>query len=316
MVDPKVKGMSLEQKKALLANELGIINKKFKREVVTFGYGKEQMRIPFASEKLNKATGGGVPCGKFSVLWGGKGSAKTTTCYGLVASAQKMGKTCVWLDFERSYSAKWAAEQGVIVDDLIVAPAFENAETAMDTVISLLKTKAVDVVVLDSIQGMSPMGEQATKKGVEKSMADDTMALLAKKLSQFFRVSSFQVWESDCTFILIGQTRTDLGGFIALEKLSGGNALEHWSSFTMHLNRAAKALWPSIMMDPNADVVGSEVSEDDEEQEEETFDGKKSKRIKRYTGFAVTATVDKSKVGADEGNRATVIFDYGKGMRN
>ena len=308
-LDPAVKKMTLKEKQELLKGEMSLINKKFKREVVSFGYNKVQTRIPFHSAKLNAKTGGGVPCGKFSVIWGGKGSCKSTLCYELVANAQKLGKACIWVDFERSYSPEWAAVQGVDVENLIVAPAFENAESAMDTVISLMKTKAVDVIILDSIQGMSPMGEQATKKGVEKSLADDTMALIAKKLSQFFRVSAFQVWESDCTFVLIGQTRTDLGGFIALDKLSGGNALEHWSSFTMHSRRAAKALWPFTMLDPNAEPAG-----ENDEVEEVEEGGKKSKKVKRYTGFALNTRVDKSKVGADEGKECGLIFSYGKGI--
>ena len=309
-LDPAVKTMSLKDKQALLKDEMALINKKFKREVVSFGYDREQTRIPFKNAKLNEKTGGGIPCGKFSVIWGSKGSCKTTLCYEIVASAQKLGKACVWIDFERSYSPIWAATQGVNVDDLIVAPAFESAETAMDTVISLMKTKAVDVVILDSIQGMSPMGEQATKKGVEKSLADDTMALIAKKLSQFFRVSAFQVWESNVTFVMIGQTRVDLGGFIALEKLSGGHALEHWSSFTMHSRRSSKALWPYEMVDPNAEPLG----EDDEIVDHEEIGGKKSKKVKRYTGFALTTRVDKSKVGADEGKECNLMFEYGKGI--
>ena len=291
-LDPEVKKMTLKQKQELLKKEMAIINKKFKREVVTFGSKKEQNRIPFKNKDLNEKTSGGVPCGKFTVIWGDKGSCKTTTCYELVAQAQQMGKICLWVDFERSYSKPWAALQGVNLDDLIYAPAFEDAESAMDTVIKLLETKAVDMVVIDSIQGMSPIGEQETKKHVEKSMADDTMALIAKKLSQFFRRSSFQVWESDCTFILIGQTRIQLGKFVALAKLSGGHALEHWSSMTIHVSRTAKDQWPHIMVK----------------------DAGEAKSHKEYTGFTVVATVDKSKVGPDEGKKSYIDFMYGQGM--
>ena len=285
-IDPEVKKLSKEEKRKLLRTEVALINKKFKREVITFGYDKVQEHIPFKSTALNEITGGGAPCGKFTVIWGPKGSSKTTCCYNIVANAQAMGKTCIWVDFERSFDPIWATTQGVIVDDLLMAPAFENAEQAMDTVISLLKTKAVDVVVVDSIQGMSPLGEQETKKGVERSMADDTMALLARKLSQFFRVSSYQVYESDCTFILIGQTRMDLGGYITLEKLSGGNALEHWSAMTIHVRRGAKADAPTR-----------------KEGDKEIIDG-----------FDMVARVDKSKVGPNEGKESHIKFRFGVGI--
>ena len=291
-LDPAVKKMSQAEKLTLLKSTIALANKKYKREVITFGYDKVQQRIPFRSKMLNELTGGGAPCGKFTVIWGSKGSTKTTSAYELVAEAQKLGKIALWVDFERSFDPKWAAIQGVDVEKLLVAPAFENAEQAMDTVISLLKTKAVDLIVVDSVQGMSPIGEQETKAGVEKSLADDTMALIAKKLSQFFRMSSYKLWESDCTFVFIGQTRTELGKFIALERLSGGNALEHWSCLTIHLRRGAKADAPTQKI----------YNEETEENENVAI------------GFNVVARIDKSKVGPDEGKESHIKFLYGKGL--
>jgi len=287
-VDPKVKMMSPKDKRELLMGEVALLNKKFGKSVLTFGSTKALQRIPFKSTNLNDITGGGVPCGRFSVIWGSKGSGKTTNCYDLVKNAQDLGKMCLWIDFERSFDPTWAAAQGVIVEDLLIAPAFENAEQAMDMIISLTKSKAIDLIIIDSIQGLSPMGEQETKKGVEKSLADDTMALLARKLSQFFRISAGQVAESDCTVVLIGQTRMDLGGFITLEKLSGGNALEHWSSMTLHVRRGAKADAPKKKVD------GKEVLD----------------------GFDMVARVDKSKVGPDEGRECHITFKFGVGIEN
>ena len=287
-LDPEVKKLSSEEKMAILKNEVALINKKFKKNVVSFGHTKQLQRIPFKSAKLNEITGGGVPCGRFSVIWGSKGSGKTTNCYDLVANAQQMGKTCLWIDFERSFDPIWATTQGVTVEELLMAPAFDNAEQAMDLIISLTKSKAIDLIIIDSIQGLSPLGEQETKKGVERSMADDTMALLARKLSQFFRVSAGQVAESDCTVVMIGQTRMDLGGYITLEKLSGGNALEHWSSLTIHVRRGTKADAPTKMVD-----------------DKEVTDG-----------FDMVARVDKSKVGPDESKDCHIKFRFGKGIEN
>jgi len=287
-LDQEVKKLSSEEKMAILKNEVALINKRFKKNVVSFGHTKQLQRIPFKSTGLNEITGGGVPCGRFSVIWGSKGSGKTTNCYDLVANAQQMGKTCLWIDFERSFDPIWASTQGVTVEELLMAPAFDNAEQAMDLIISLTKSKAIDLIIIDSIQGLSPLGEQETKKGVERSMADDTMALLARKLSQFFRVSAGQVAESDCTVVMIGQTRMDLGGYITLEKLSGGNALEHWSSLTLHVRRGTKADAPTKMVD------GKEVTD----------------------GFDMVARVDKSKVGPDEGKDCHIKFRFGKGIEN
>lgn len=296
-----VRKLSSEEKMAILRGEIALINKKHKREVISIGKYKELKRILFKSRAMNEITGGGVPRGRFTVIWGPKGSAKTTNCYDIVANAQQEGLACLWIDFERSFDPIWAAKQGVLVDDLLYAPAFDNAEQAMDVVIGLTKTKAIDVIVIDSIQGLSPIGEQETKKHVEKSTADDTMALLARKLSQFFRMSAGKVYESDCTVLLIGQTRMDLGGFITLEKLSGGHALEHWSSLTIHVRRGKGADAPT------------EIEEVEETDEEGNI--KKKKKTKPI-GFDMVARIDKSKIGADEGKECHVKFWFGKGIEN
>lgn len=292
-LDPEAKKLSKDDKLALLKDEMALINKKFKREVLTLGHNKLTSRIPFKSEALNLITGGGVPSGRFTVIWGAKGSAKTTNCYDLVANAQSMGKICLWVDFERSFDKEWATTQGVNVDDLLMAPHFTNAEEAMDTIIALTKTKTIDLIILDSVQGLSPVGEQETKKGVEKSLTDDTMALLARKLSQFFRMSSSNIAESDCTVVLIGQTRMDLGGFITLEKLSGGHALEHWSSLTIQVRRGSKADAPK--------------------EKRKNEEGKTEDVV---IGFNMVAKINKSKVGPDEGKECHIKFLFGTGVSN
>jgi recombination protein RecA len=282
-----VKKLSPEEKKKILQVKMAELNKKFKKEVVSFGYDKILQRIPFKSEELNRITGGAVG-GRFQVIWGAKGSGKTTMCYDIVANAQQVGKLCMWVDLEHSFDKSWAETQGVNVDDLVIAPRFESAEEVMDCIIQFTKTKAIDLVVIDSIQGLTPTGEKETKKGVERSISEDTIAILARKLSQFFRMSATSVWESDCTILLIGQTRLELGGYITLEKLSGGNALEHWSSLTIHTRRGSKA------DSPTEKVEGKDVP----------------------IGFNIVAKVDKSKVGADEGKTCNIKFLFGKGIVN
>jgi len=283
-LDPEVKKMSQEEKKKLLENEVALINKKYKKTIVGFGNFREINRIPFRYKELNDITGGGVPTGRFSILWGAKGSAKTTNCYDLVEIAQKQGKLAYWVDLEQSFDPTYASYRGVNIKSLLIGNSFTNAEEAMDSIIGLTKKKLVDLVIIDSIQGLSPKGEQETKKGVEKSVEDDTMALLARKLSQFFRMSAAGVAESECTIVLIGQTRKDLGGFITLDRLSGGNALEHWSSLTVHLRRGKKANAP--------------------------------KKKDKIVGFDMVAKIDKSKVGPDEGKECHIPFYFGKEEEN
>jgi RecA/RadA recombinase len=116
----------------------------------------------------------------------------------------------------------------------------------MDSVIKLCKEKVVDIIVLDSVQGLSPHGEQYEGKAdKERSVQDDTMALLARKLSQFFRMSIGYISEAKCALLLIGQARLDLGSFIKVETLSGGHALMHNSRLILRIRRGQGADAPS-----------------------------------------------------------------------
>jgi RecA/RadA recombinase len=134
----------------------------------------------------------------------------------------------------------WAEKMGIDLNRLLVAR-FPVAEEAFDSIIKLCNEKCVNLIVLDSIQSLSPTGEKVTKTGKEKSVEDDTFALLARKLSQFFRMTASGVAKGKVAILLIGQARTDLGSFIKLDALSGGHALQHWSAITLKAYRGSKA---------------------------------------------------------------------------
>jgi RecA/RadA recombinase len=197
-------------------------------------------RIPTKIESLDKLIKGFV-AGAFNVIWGGKSSTKTTTCYYTIAEAQKLNKVCLFADLEHSFDAEYAAKCGVDCSKLLLATDFNTAEEAMDAIIKLCNEKVIDLVIVDSVQALSPTGEQEEKSGKEKSIADDEMGLIARKLSKFFRVSGTGVYRGKVTFILIAQTRIDLGKFIKLETLSGGNALAHYATIIVKMYRAGKA---------------------------------------------------------------------------
>lgn len=202
-------------------------------------------RIKFGIPLVDELTGGGVPCGRFSIIWGPKSGGKTTLCYRLIAEAQKAGKICAFIDLERTYDPNWAEKMGVDNTTLVLGSEYVSAEAALDDFMNITKSQAADLIILDSIQGLSPKGEQETKRGKEKSLEDDTMALLARKLSQFFRMASASVYTGKVAIVLIGQARTNLGGFVAFDTLSGGHALSHWSSLTLAINRGPKADAPT-----------------------------------------------------------------------
>jgi RecA/RadA recombinase len=223
-----------------LKKTINELTKQFGHEIIHFASEEpERERIPTGIPELDKMITG-FPAGAFSVIWGNKGSTKSTTALYLIAQAQKLGKTCLYLDLETSFDNSWADKCGIDRSKLLIGH-FDNAEEGLDTAIKMSREKVIDVIILDSVQSLSPEGEQETKKGEEKSTGDDTMALLARRLSQFFRMDASGNYKGNVTFILIGQSRMDLGGYIKLEKLSGGKALAHWATLIIKTYRATKA---------------------------------------------------------------------------
>jgi hypothetical protein len=134
---------------------------------------------------------------------------------------------------------------GVNLDELVLSQTIVTAEEAMDSIKKMAVDKVADLVVVDSIQAMSPKGEQETKKGKKKSIENDEMALLARKLGKFFRVTSADVFNAKMAVYLIGQVRQNLGGFFAFADLSGGNALKHWMSICTFSRKGQKADAPT-----------------------------------------------------------------------
>ena len=237
----------LIEKKAINPNLKKVTNeltKQFGHEIIHFASEEpERERIPTGIPELDNMITG-FPSGAFSVIWGNKGSTKSTIALLTIAQAQQLGKQCLYLDLETSFDNNWADKCGVDRSKLLIGH-FDTAEEALDSAIKMSKEKVIDLVVLDSVQSLSPEGEQETKKGEEKSVGEDTMALLARRLSQFFRMDASGNYKGNVTFILIGQSRMDLGGYIKLEKLSGGKALAHWATLIIKAYRATKVDSPT-----------------------------------------------------------------------
>ncbi len=257
-------------------------------------------RMSFGYKCLDNLTGGGILCGNFTTLWGSKGCGKSTIAYKMIATAQKNGKIAAYLDIERSYDPVWAAKFGVNTEELIYI-ACETAEQILDVILKLCREKVVDLIVLDSIQGLTPHGENYAGKGEkEKSVEDDTMALLARKLSQFFRMAAAPVSNAKCAVLLIGQARMDLGSFIKVETLSGGHALMHNSRLILRVRRGQGVDAPSEK------IATGEVNE-------------KGKELKETVklGFDLVIHVNKSQItGCIEGDEIHVPFYYKDGIKD
>jgi len=270
------------------------LTKQFGHEIIHYASEEpERERIPYGIEEIDKLIGGGNPNGMFTVLWGNKSSVKSTLAYLTIAQAQKKGIQALYIDLEQSFDKEWARKMGINLKSLLIANKSKNAEETFDMIIKLCNEKGVGLIVLDSIQSLSPQGEKETKKGKEKSVADDTMALLARKLSQFFRMTSYGVATGKVAVLLIGQARTDLGSFIKLDTLSGGHALQHWSVIILKNYRGAKADAPRYKFKVNG----------------------KSKEI--IIGFSLNTKIEKTKISgtAPEGSVVTLPFYHGFGFK-
>ncbi len=233
-----MKKLSKTERLALLKKSMQEINKSAKTDVIHFGKDEESVKqLSVGVPKIDELLGGGVAYGRVTTAWGSPGCGKTTLAYYLTASGQKQGKIVYYIALE-GFDPKRAKKFGVDLNDLLIGH-FPKAEQSLDSIIKFAREGLVDVIILDSIQGLSPKAEQEEKSKAYKSLEKESMGLLARKLSQFFRVAIDPIGRNKVALFLIGQTRTSIG-FIAFDQLSGGNALKHYSKLILHLRRGKK----------------------------------------------------------------------------
>lgn len=278
------------------------INKNLGKKYFNFAESSPSAEvIPFGIPEIDAFFGGGIPRRKFTVDFGSEDTGKSTRALHLTANAQKNGLIVAYIDLERKFCKERAVDLGVDIKNLVLAQNIENAEESMDAIRTLAQNKAVDLIILDSIQAMSPKGEQETKKGKEKSIEADEMALLARKLGKFFRVVSADIFNANIGVYLIGQIRTNLGGFFAYADLSGGNALKHWMSLCIFSRKGQKSDFPVKKY----------------KKEIETPDGTVKKTVNEVIGFDCVLKMVKSHISnsARENEDIHVPFYYATGFK-
>lgn len=291
-VEVKEEGLSKLDRLKLVMKD---INKKMGSEVIKEASKAEtREKIPTGVPEIDKLIGGGIVRGLTTTVWGSKGSSKTSLVYSTIASAQKLGLISVYIDVERAFDKDRAKVFGVDTS----SPTFmyvtcNTAEEVMDVIIKLCRENVVDLIALDSVQGMSAHGEQfAGKAETEKSVSEDTIALLARKMSQFFRIVIPYLSDAKCALMLIAQARMDLGSFIKMETLSGGNALAHNSRLIMKFRHGQ-----------NVDSPVKKVKNDEG----------KTENIK--IGYDLVAHVDKSQItGCIEGSELHIPYYFESGF--
>jgi RecA/RadA recombinase len=262
---------------AALKRSATSINKKLGIECVTLASNlktppRAKFGIPALDSKIN-----GLPHGNFYTFWGSPKSGKTALALYLAAQAQKEGKLVAWGAGE-PFDPERAKQFGINLEELALLQ-FPKAELLLDTMISYAQDKICDVFVLDSIHSLAPKRLVEGKDGSQKSLEDNTMGLIAAKLSDFFKVAIDPIKRSEMCVFLIAQTRKNLGGIIVLDQLTGGNALIHNSRVIAHVRRGAKDDAPTRTSYVETDELDAKVN-------------KKKKRVETIIGFNCVIKLD------------------------
>ena len=190
--------------------------------------------IPTGALSLNIALGiGGVPRGRIVEIYGPESSGKTTLALHIAAEAQKTGGVAAFIDAEHALDVHYAKKLGVNTDELLISQP-DTGEQALEIVEVLVRSGAVDVMVIDSVAALVPRAE------IEGEMGDSHMGLQARLMSQALRKLTATISKSNCCVIFINQIRMKIGVMFGNpETTTGGNALKFYSSVRMDIRRIA-----------------------------------------------------------------------------
>jgi len=174
---------------------------------------------------------GGLPTGRIVEVYGPESSGKTTLTLQVIAEAQKQGKTCAFVDAEHALDPVYAQKLGVNIDDLLVSQP-DTGEQALEICDMLVRSSAVDVVIVDSVAALTPKAE------IEGDMGDSHMGLQARLMSQALRKLTGNIKRSNTLCIFINQIRMKIGVMFGNpETTTGGNALKFYSSVRIDIRR-------------------------------------------------------------------------------
>jgi len=225
-----------DNKEKALAAALGQIERQFgKGSVMRLGdadVGKDIQAISTGSLGLDIALGiGGLPRGRVVEIYGPESSGKTTLTLSVIAQAQKLGGTCAFIDAEHALDPAYAGRLGVNVDDLLISQP-DTGEQALEITDMLVRSAAVDVIVIDSVAALTPKAE------IEGDMGDHHVGLQARLMSQALRKLTANIQRSNTMVVFINQIRMKIGVMFGNpETTTGGNALKFYSSVRLDIRR-------------------------------------------------------------------------------
>ncbi len=191
--------------------------------------------IPSGSLALDLALGiGGYPRGRIIEIYGPESSGKTTLTLHAIAEAQKKGLSCAFIDAEHAFDPTYAKNLGIDTDEMIISQP-DNGEAALEITDTLVRSGAVDLIVIDSVAALVPQVE------LEGGMSDNQMGLQARLMSKALRKLTGSISKTNCTVIFINQIRMKIGVmFGSPETTSGGNSLKFYASVRLDIRRGAQ----------------------------------------------------------------------------
>lgn len=226
----------MSERQKALDNVLGQIEKQFgKGSIMKLGDESAKINvesIPTGSIDLDIALGiGGIPKGRIVEIYGPESSGKTTVTLHMIAEAQKRGGVAAFIDAEHALDPAYAKNIGVNIDELIVSQP-DTGEQALEIVDALVRSGAIDIVVIDSVAALTPKAE------ITGEMGDSHMGLQARLMSQALRKLTAIINKSHCTVVFINQLRMKIGVMFGNpETTTGGNALKFYASIRLDVRR-------------------------------------------------------------------------------
>ncbi len=202
--------------------------------------------IPTGSLGLDLALGvGGYPRGRVVEIYGPESSGKTTLTLHAIAQAQKAGGIAAFIDAEHAFDRFYAEKLGVDIDNLIISQP-DHGEQALEIADNLIRSGAIDIIVIDSVAALTPKSE------IEGEMGDSKMGLHARLMSQALRKLTSSISKTNCTVIFINQLREKIGVMFGNpETTTGGNALKFYASVRLDIRRSTQ------IKNSNSEVQGN-----------------------------------------------------------
>lgn len=224
------------EKKRAVEQALAMIEKQFgKGSIMRMGESNTMQveTVSTSSISLDLALGGGMPKGRIIEIYGPESSGKTTLCYHVMAQIQKEGGQAAYIDAEHAFDPNYAANTGVDIDNLLISQP-DSGEQALEITETLLRSGAVDIIVVDSVAALTPKAE------LEGDMGDSHMGLQARLMSQALRKLTSIISKTKTVVIFVNQLRMKIGVMFGNpETTTGGNALKFYSSVRVDIRKKA-----------------------------------------------------------------------------